>query len=71
MASFDRNINLVSSIVDKSFGLLIFYPCRPVKLIEIVKKRFISLGGVIFEGCSVSSISIYEDASVSLLNLAK
>uniref|UniRef100_A0A6M2ESR7 Lycopene beta-cyclase n=1 Tax=Populus davidiana TaxID=266767 RepID=A0A6M2ESR7_9ROSI len=36
----------------------------PVKLIEIVKKRFISLGGVIFEGCSVSSISIYEDASV-------
>ncbi|KAJ6973307.1 hypothetical protein NC653_033595 [Populus alba x Populus x berolinensis] len=42
---------------------------RPVKLIEIVKKRFISLGGVIFEGCSVSSISIYEDASV--LKLAK
>ncbi|KAJ6880401.1 hypothetical protein NC652_033676 [Populus alba x Populus x berolinensis] len=41
----------------------------PVKLIEIVKKRFISLGGVIFEGCSVSSISIYEDASV--LKLAK
>ncbi|KAL9347609.1 hypothetical protein Peur_058975 [Populus x canadensis] len=36
----------------------------PVKLIEIVKKRFISLGGVIFEGCSVSNISIYEDASV-------
>ncbi|CAK7349018.1 unnamed protein product [Dovyalis caffra] len=36
----------------------------PVKLIEIMKKRFISLGGVIFEGCSVSSISIYEDASV-------
>lgn len=35
-----------------------------MKLIEIVKKRFISLGGVIFEGCSVSSISIYEDASV-------
>ncbi|XWS47406.1 hypothetical protein CRYUN_Cryun14cG0149500 [Craigia yunnanensis] len=36
----------------------------PVKLIEIVKKRFISLGGVIFEGCSLSSISIYDDAAV-------
>ncbi|KAB5527650.1 hypothetical protein DKX38_021497 [Salix brachista] len=40
----------------------------PVKLIEIMKKRFISLGGVIFEGCSVSSISIYEDASVLKLS---
>ncbi|XVE72432.1 hypothetical protein DITRI_Ditri11bG0039000 [Diplodiscus trichospermus] len=36
----------------------------PVKLIEIVKKRFISLGGVIFEGSGVSSISIYDDAAV-------
>ncbi|XP_044465960.1 uncharacterized protein LOC123196131 isoform X2 [Mangifera indica] len=36
----------------------------PVKLIEIVKKRFISLGGVIFEGCSASNICIYEDAAV-------
>ncbi|KAJ4730087.1 Lycopene beta/epsilon cyclase [Melia azedarach] len=36
----------------------------PVKLIEIVKKRFISLGGVIFEGYSVSSICSYEDAAV-------
>ncbi|KAA3459183.1 Lycopene cyclase-type, FAD-binding protein [Gossypium australe] len=36
----------------------------PVKLIEIVKKRFVSFGGVIFEGCSVSSISIYEDAAI-------
>ncbi|KAG5231999.1 Lycopene cycl domain-containing protein [Salix suchowensis] len=40
----------------------------PVKLVEIMKKRFISLGGVIFEGCSVSSISIYEDASVLKLS---
>ncbi|XP_041008513.1 uncharacterized protein LOC121252778 [Juglans microcarpa x Juglans regia] len=36
----------------------------PAKLIEIVKKRFISLGGVIFEGYSVSNICIYEDAAV-------
>ncbi|KAF7815389.1 lycopene beta/epsilon cyclase [Senna tora] len=40
----------------------------PVKLIEIVKKRFVSLGGVIYEGCSVSSINLYEDAAV--LNFA-
>ncbi|KAK2649117.1 hypothetical protein Ddye_016606 [Dipteronia dyeriana] len=36
----------------------------PVKLIEIVKKRFISLGGVILEGHCVSNICIYEDAAV-------
>lgn len=36
----------------------------PVKLIEIMKKRFNSFGGVIFEGCSVSSICIHEDAAV-------
>lgn len=36
----------------------------PVKLIDIMKNRFFSFGGVIFEGCSVSSISIYEDAAV-------
>ncbi|EOX93300.1 Lycopene beta/epsilon cyclase protein isoform 3 [Theobroma cacao] len=36
----------------------------PVKLIEIVKKRFLALDGVIFEGCSVSGISIYDDAAV-------
>ncbi|KAH9744892.1 Lycopene beta/epsilon cyclase protein [Citrus sinensis] len=39
----------------------------PAKLIEIVKKRFISLGGVIFEGYSVSSICTYENAAVLLL----
>lgn len=44
---------------------------RPVKLIEIVKKRFISLGGVIFEGCSLSSIGIYDDAAVSSLIFMK
>ncbi|GAV72160.1 Lycopene_cycl domain-containing protein [Cephalotus follicularis] len=36
----------------------------PAKLIEIMKRRFISLGGVIFEGYSVSTICIYEDAAV-------
>ncbi|XP_043693790.1 uncharacterized protein LOC122644234 [Telopea speciosissima] len=36
----------------------------PSKLIELMKTRFTSLGGVIFEGDSVSSISIYDDAAV-------
>ncbi|KAL8464755.1 hypothetical protein ACS0TY_034313 [Phlomoides rotata] len=36
----------------------------PAKLIETVRKRFDGIGGVIFEGCSVSNISIYEDAAV-------
>ncbi|TKY57025.1 hypothetical protein E2542_SST21471 [Spatholobus suberectus] len=40
----------------------------PEKLIEIVKTRFISLGGVIFEGCSVSCINVYEDAAVLKLS---
>ncbi|KAK9284141.1 hypothetical protein L1049_023308 [Liquidambar formosana] len=39
----------------------------PVKLIEVMKKRFNSLGGVIFEGYSVSSICVYEDAAVMQL----
>ncbi|XP_025014242.1 uncharacterized protein LOC8282538 isoform X2 [Ricinus communis] len=36
----------------------------PAKLIEITKKHFISLGGVILEGYSVSSICVYEDAAI-------
>ncbi|KAJ4845742.1 hypothetical protein Tsubulata_048896 [Turnera subulata] len=36
----------------------------PSKLIEIVKKPFVSLGGIIFEGYSVSSMSVYKDAAV-------
>ncbi|CAA0825071.1 Lycopene beta/epsilon cyclase protein [Striga hermonthica] len=36
----------------------------PAKLIDIMRNRLDSLGGVIFEGCSVSHISIYEDAAV-------
>ncbi|KAL2316982.1 hypothetical protein Fmac_030858 [Flemingia macrophylla] len=43
----------------------------PEKLIDIVKTRFISLGGVIFEGCSVSSINVYEDAAVLKLSGGK
>ncbi|PON34471.1 FAD/NAD(P)-binding domain containing protein [Parasponia andersonii] len=39
----------------------------PAKLIEIVKNRFVSLGGVIFEGCTLSTICVYEDAAVTLL----
>ncbi|OIW16243.1 hypothetical protein TanjilG_18958 [Lupinus angustifolius] len=42
--------------------------CRPVKLIEIVKERFISLGGEIFEGRSVSGIDVYEDVAVLKLS---
>ncbi|KAF9587552.1 hypothetical protein IFM89_004010 [Coptis chinensis] len=36
----------------------------PAKLIEVMKKRFTSLGGVIFEGYGVASISVYDDAAV-------
>ncbi|XP_004309453.1 PREDICTED: uncharacterized protein LOC101301060 [Fragaria vesca subsp. vesca] len=43
----------------------------PVKLIEIVKNRFISLGGVVLEGYSMSSISIYEDAALLQLSEGK
>ncbi|XP_068335366.1 uncharacterized protein [Pyrus communis] len=43
----------------------------PAKLIEVVKNRFTSLGGVMFEGYSVSGISIYEDAAVLQLNEEK
>ncbi|CAI0550909.1 unnamed protein product [Linum tenue] len=40
----------------------------PAKLIDIVKSRFNSLGGVIFESCAVSSIRVYED--IATLQLA-
>ncbi|KAI9116766.1 hypothetical protein K1719_012132 [Acacia pycnantha] len=43
----------------------------PVKLIEIVKERFASLGGVIYEGCGVSAIDVYEDAAVLKLSDSK
>ncbi|XP_050381550.1 uncharacterized protein LOC126798585 isoform X2 [Argentina anserina] len=43
----------------------------PVKLIEIVKNRFISLGGVVLEGYTMSRISIYEDAAVLQLSEGK
>ncbi|KAL2557170.1 Lycopene beta/epsilon cyclase protein [Forsythia ovata] len=35
----------------------------PVKLIEIMRERFNSLGGIIFEDCSVSRICIHDDAA--------
>ncbi|KAI3803567.1 hypothetical protein L1987_31723 [Smallanthus sonchifolius] len=36
----------------------------PAKLIDIMRERFTSLGGVIFEGYSVSSINVYQDIAV-------
>lgn len=46
------------------------YYTSPAKLVEIVKRRFISLGGVILEDCSLSSIVIYDDVAVSYLMLS-
>ncbi|KAH0783199.1 hypothetical protein KY290_002797 [Solanum tuberosum] len=43
----------------------------PVKLVEIVKDRFDSLGGVTFEGYSVSNISVYQDTAVLQLKEGK
>ncbi|XP_052179051.1 uncharacterized protein LOC127792561 isoform X2 [Diospyros lotus] len=43
----------------------------PAKLIEIMRKRFDSLSGIIFEDSSVSSISIYKDAAVLQLEEGK
>ncbi|GLJ30830.1 hypothetical protein SUGI_0612280 [Cryptomeria japonica] len=40
----------------------------PVKLIDIVKQRFLRLGGMIIEGHSVSSILTYQDAAVVKLD---
>ncbi|KAH9301562.1 hypothetical protein KI387_013145, partial [Taxus chinensis] len=40
----------------------------PVKLIDVVKKRFLRLGGMIIEGHAVSSILTYEDATVVKLD---
>lgn len=36
----------------------------PAKLVEIMKERFMSLGGIIMEGYSVSSICVYDDSAV-------
>ncbi|KAJ9537623.1 hypothetical protein OSB04_030356, partial [Centaurea solstitialis] len=43
----------------------------PAKLIDIMRERFNSLGGVIFEGCSVSSIHVYQDIAVLQLTEGK
>ncbi|EOA26931.1 hypothetical protein CARUB_v10023024mg [Capsella rubella] len=40
----------------------------PAKLVETVKRRFTSLGGVILEDCSLSSIVIYDDLAVMQLS---
>ncbi|CAO2824112.1 unnamed protein product [Amaranthus hypochondriacus] len=43
----------------------------PAKLLEIMKERFKSLGGIILEGCSVSSICVYDDKAVLQLSAEK
>ncbi|CAA6661411.1 unnamed protein product [Spirodela intermedia] len=43
----------------------------PAKLLEIVKRRFLSLGGVIFEGSGISKICIYNDAAILHLSNGK
>lgn len=40
----------------------------PAKLVEIMKARFISSGGAIFEGKSVSNISVHDDLAVLTLS---
>ncbi|CAM0909069.1 unnamed protein product [Alopecurus aequalis] len=40
----------------------------PAKLVEIMKERFISSGGAIFEGKSLSSISVHDDLAVLKLS---
>ena len=63
----DKNYCLKSQLISQFHVLLYF----TAKLIEIMKNRFISLGGVIFEGCSFSSIRIYEDAVVSFYHFER
>ncbi|GJN16208.1 hypothetical protein PR202_gb03171 [Eleusine coracana subsp. coracana] len=41
----------------------------PAKLVEIMKGRFISSGGTIFEGKSLSNISVHDDIAVSKILL--
>ncbi|KAL6598599.1 hypothetical protein ACP70R_046298 [Stipagrostis hirtigluma subsp. patula] len=40
----------------------------PAKLVEIMKERFISSGGAIFEGHSLSTISVHDDLAVVKLS---
>jgi hypothetical protein len=46
-------------------SLCFIYLSRPAKLVEIMKERFVSSGGAIFEGKSLSSIYVYDDRAVS------
>lgn len=50
-----------------TFGLRMFLILEfrePANLVETVKRRFISLGGKVFEAKVVSSIHIYDDAAI-------
>ncbi|KAG9439879.1 hypothetical protein H6P81_020044 [Aristolochia fimbriata] len=40
----------------------------PAKLVEVMKMHFISLGGVIIEGVSLSNISVYDDTALLQLS---
>ncbi|KAK9733412.1 hypothetical protein RND81_04G066700 [Saponaria officinalis] len=40
----------------------------PQRLVDIMKDKFSSLGGVILEGCGVSNVSVYDDAAVLQLS---
>ncbi|XP_074312008.1 uncharacterized protein LOC141647636 isoform X2 [Silene latifolia] len=43
----------------------------PQRLVDIVKDNFNSLGGVILEGCGVSTVSVYDNAAVLELSDGK
>ncbi|KAL9242076.1 hypothetical protein vseg_016114 [Gypsophila vaccaria] len=40
----------------------------PQRLIDIMKDKFSSFGGIILEGCAVSGVSVYDDAGVLQLS---
>lgn len=57
----------------KNIYVLVFYfthAFRPAKLLDVVKKRFIALGGALFEARSLSNIAIYDDAAVRQLSFS-
>ena len=60
--------NLFIETHDKASSYVIpFHLSRPAKLVEIMKERFISSGGAIYEGKSLSSISVHDDLAVSTI----
>ncbi|MQM03286.1 hypothetical protein Taro_036061, partial [Colocasia esculenta] len=43
----------------------------PAKLLEVMRKRFNSLGGIIFEGNAISKICVYDDTTILHLSDGK